>query len=85
MQQIHHKVHLYDRLNDGNRVVFQVVKDVDVADTIMLGSGLGYVLSEEAHEFEGLLVVEDKVRTKWRDLLLLGASVYQRWIVAKDE
>lgn len=76
--------HLYDRLNDGNCVIFQVVKYVDVANAMMLDSRLGYVLSKEAHELERLLVVEDEVRSKRRDLLLLGAAVKQSGIVAKE-
>lgn len=54
-------------------------------NAIMLDARLGNVLAEEAHELERLLVVEDEVRSKWRDLLLLGAPVQQSRIVSKGD
>lgn len=76
---------LYGRLYNGDCVVFQVVKNIDMSNAIMLDSRLGHVLSKKAGEFESFLVEENKMWAKRLDLLLLCAAVNQSWIVAKGD
>lgn len=76
-------MHLYGRLNNRDGVVFQVVKNVDMSNAIMLDARLGNVLAKETAELEGFLVEEDEVRSKRLDLLLLRSTVDQSRIVSK--
>lgn len=75
--------YFYCRLNNLNGVVFQVVKNIDMPNTIMLDARLRNVLAKESVKFESFLVKENEMRPKRFDLLLLRSTVDQSWIVTK--
>lgn len=83
---VRHKKHklayLYVRLNNFHRVIFQVIKYVDISNAIMLGARLGHVLTKVTHEFESLLIINHIMRAEWLHLLLLRAPVSQCRIIA---
>ena len=63
--------YLYNRFNNCDCVIFQIIENVDVANAVMFDARLWHVLPKEAHEFQSLLIKKHKMWTKrWRHLLL---------------